>query len=105
MRLSKFYKKIYFALLQAVLILSAAQAGNDSVKNTAEIDSLIELSGSLQNKGDFSGSDSLLAIARKSAQKIKDKNREISILNQLGINATIHGRLQDAVALFENAIT
>ena len=103
--MSKFYKNIYFALLQAVLILSAAQAGNNSVKNTAEIDSLIELSGSLQNKGDFSGSDSLLAIARKSAQKIKDKNREISILNQLGINATIQGRLQDAVALFENAIT
>ncbi len=94
---------IFFLLSCYILFLSNVVYTQEN-NNNAVIDSLIEKGNILQNKGDFTHSDSLLYIAYEAAKKSDDKVKQINILNKLAINATLTGRLSKAVILFEQAI-
>ena len=93
---------LYIILFQSLLTSSAA--AQTHADNTVNIDTLMKKSRILADNGNFDRSDSLLIMASQLAKKAHDVNKEITILNYLGINATIRGDLQRAIKSFQEAI-
>jgi tetratricopeptide (TPR) repeat protein len=86
-------------------LFSAPQTEAQSNKTALKIDSLIDECIALRESGDFSRSDSLLTIAKQIISNSPNSKKEIEVFNQMAINATVQGRLEEAIKNFNNAIT